>query len=307
MTEVKAGNTVIDVGNWDKVFFPDEGYTKGDLVEYYHKVADTMLPHIKNRAISMHRFPDGIEGESFFQKNAPKGTPDWVQTAEIGKKEGGKTNHVVCNDTRTLIYLANYGCITPHIWLSKIDSINNPDRLVFDLDPPGDDFSPVRRTAKRLKQFCEDELNLTPFLMTTGSKGLHVVLPLDGKDDFDHVREFAQDVAEYMAGTYSEEITTAVRKKKRGGKLFMDTARNAYAQTGVAPYSVRALPGAPVATPLEWDELSDSDLNARKYNIKNLFRRLGRKDDPWRDINRHKFSCRKASDKLEKLMKKASS
>jgi bifunctional non-homologous end joining protein LigD len=295
----KYGALTFHTSNEDKVFFPDNGITKGDLMDYYDRIAEYMLRHLKDRPLMMHRFPDGIRGMSFYHKEAPDYFPDWIETAVV-RKEGGEVSHVLCNNQATLVYLADQACITPHVWLSRKDRIHNPDRLIFDLDPPADDFAPVRSAALKMHELLDD-LGLESFLMTTGSRGLHVVVPLSRREDFDEVRRFARDVAGILAMQNPDEFTVEARKNKRGSRLYLDTARNAYAQTGVAPYSVRARTGAPVATPLDWHELSHSALSARTYTLPNIFRRLGSKEDPWQGLNRRGRSLETAIKKLNKI------
>jgi bifunctional non-homologous end joining protein LigD len=301
MGKLRFGRHTVETSNEDKVFFPDEKITKGDLIEYYQRIAETMLPYVKQRPLTMKRFPDGIEGESFFQKEIGDYFPDWIERATV-KKEGGKVTHVVCNNAATLVYLANQACIEPHVWLSTKDRPNHPDQLIIDLDPSGDDFAAVRFGARALKALFE-ELGLRPFLKTTGSRGAHVLAPLDRSADFDTVRRFAQDVARLLAQRHPDKLTIETRKAKRRGRLLLDTARNAYAQTAIAPYSVRAKPGAPVAAPLDWDELGDGNLDAQRYNIKNIFRRLGKKSDPWKGLSRLGRSLNAARSRLDEMLK----
>ncbi len=300
---MKFGRIYFKTTNENKLFFPDEGITKGDILNYYRKIAGLMVPHLKDRPLTMLRYPDGITGESFFQKQASHYFPGWIKKVRI-KKEGGTVNHVVCNNAPTLVYLANQACLTPHIWLSKTDKINYPDRMIFDLDPSDDDFNKVKQTARHLLNFLTQELKLNVFLMTTGSRGIHLIVPLFRNRSFDEVRSFAQNAAKVIAQKYPELITTEVRKEKRGSRVFIDTARNAYAQTAVAPYAVRALNGAPVAAPFEYNKLSDKDFNPRQYNIKNIFQKTGSGLNPWKDIGRKKNSLYKAENLLEKLLEK---
>lgn len=295
----RYGKITVETSNEDKVFFPDGGITKGDLIDYYDRISTHMLPLIKDRPLMMHRFPDGIRGKDFYHKDVPDYFPDWIDTVRV-KKENGTVTHAVCNKRATIVYLADQACITPHVWLSRRDKLENPDRLILDLDPPGDDFEPVRSAAFLVRDLLE-ELGLASLSMTTGSRGLHVVVPLDRQEDFDAVRRFARQVAEILAENHPDELTVEARKDKRGQRLFLDTARNAYAQTAVAPYSIRARKGAPVATPLDWQELKNKDLTSRSYTLSNIFRRLGSKDDPWQGINRRGRSLDKARKKLEKM------
>jgi bifunctional non-homologous end joining protein LigD len=278
---MKVGSHTIETSNEDKIFFPESGIIKGDLIHYYKDIAPIMLPHVQDRPITMHRFPDGIEGEGFYQKEIPDYFPQWMDRVRIKKKEGGENEQVVCNNAAALVYLANQACITPHVWLSRTDKLNYPDKLVFDLDPPGDEFEPVRKAAYTLKDMLK-ERRLTPFVMTTGSRGVHVVAPLDRSQDFDTVRTFAENLADVLAQDDPQYVTTEQRKPKRGSRVFLDMLRNSYAQTSVAPYAVRAKPGAPVATPLEWEELADT--TSQSYTIKTIFRKMGQKRDPWKSL-----------------------
>lgn len=278
----------LEISNPHKLYFPADDLTKGDLIAYYRRIAEVMLPHLRQRPIAMQRFPDGIEAEGFYQKEAPDYFPDWIERVPILVESQNEIQpQVVCNDAATLVYLVNQGCITPHAWLSRADNAYRPDRLIFDLDPPENeaenDFDLVLAAAHALRQALT-ALDLTPFVMTTGSRGLHVVAPLDSSVDFDTVRAFARQVADRLAEQQPDKFTTETRKAKRNGRLFLDYLRNAYAQTAVAAYAVRPLPGAPVATPLDWDELNRSDLHAQRYNVRNIFQRLGQKADPWADI-----------------------
>jgi bifunctional non-homologous end joining protein LigD len=213
------------------------------------------------------------------QKDVPDHFPDWVHRAEL-PKEGGTVRYVVCDDTATLVYLAGQACTTPHRFLSRTDRPDRPDRLVFDLDPPGDDFGLVREAARGMRALL-DELRLPSLLMATGSRGLHVVVPLDRREPFAVVRDFAHGVAETLAARDPDRLTTAARKSARGGRLYLDVQRNAYAQTAVAPYAVRALPGAPVAAPLSWADLDDRGLTAGRWTLGNVDELL--KENPWQD------------------------
>ncbi|MGW1744435.1 non-homologous end-joining DNA ligase [Streptomyces sp. NPDC002092] len=283
---VRAGRRTVEVHRADKVLFPGNGdgrakeYTKGDLVDYYRSAAPLMLPHLRGRPLMLERHPDGLDGPRFMQKNTPDNYPEWISRIEV-PKEGGTVCHTVCDDLATLLYLADQASLTLHRWLSRVGHLQRPDRMVFDLDPAGDDFAAVREAAALLGELL-DELQLPSALMTTGSRGLHVVVPLNGRHDFDEVREFARDVADTLAGAHPDRLTTAARKKERGDRLYLDVGRNAYAQTAVAPLTVRALPGAPVATPITWDQLDDPDLSARRWTIADAVEQA--RTDPWAGI-----------------------
>ncbi len=282
---MKVDSYEIELSNRDKVFFPAQNITKGDLVDYYKRIGDIMIPLISARPLTMHRFPDGIAKSGFYQQKMPGYFPDWFDRVEIEKKEGGSVTRPVCTRTADLVYLANQGCITPHIWLSRKDNLNNPDRMIFDLDPGAEDFKLVCRGALALREALQT-FDLVPFVMTTGSRGLHIVVPLKRGPDFDAVRKFARQKADQVAGDNPGEFTTEQRKEKREERLYIDTSRNAYGQTAVAPYAVRALEGAPAATPLEWEEIEQGKIDsAQKYSLNNIFRRLARKKDPWKDMD----------------------
>ncbi|MEU6280286.1 non-homologous end-joining DNA ligase [Streptomyces sp. NPDC047028] len=287
---IRAGRRTVRVRRPGKVLFPGAGegegdggakeYTKGDLADYYRSIAPYLLPHVRGRPLMLERCPDGVGGPRFMQKNTPEHYPDWITRAELAK-EGGTVTHLVCDDTATLVYLADQACVTLHRWLSRTDrgaGPDHPDRLVFDLDPEGDDFAAVRSAAARMRELLDD-LGLPSAPMTTGSRGLHLVVPLDGRADYDEVRRFARETAELAAERHPRDLTTAARKDARGGRLYLDVQRNAYAQTAVAPYSVRARPGAPVAVPLAWDQLDEPGLDARHWSIADALDQA--RTEPW--------------------------
>jgi bifunctional non-homologous end joining protein LigD len=276
----------VRISSPDKPLFPADGITKADLAAYYEQVAATMLPHIRERPLSLQRYPDGIEGEGFFQKNTPAHYPDWVRRVEVPKK-GGRLVHAYAANAETLVYLVGQNVITPHVWLSRADRIHRPDRLVIDLDPPpGSDFAAVRRAARRAGELLR-EIGLSPFAQVTGSKGIHVWTPVRRRADFEEVKGFVDALAGLLAARHPDELTTEFRKAERGGRILVDVLRNRYAQTAVPPYAVRARPGAPVATPIAWDELSSSRLRPDGWTVRTLPRRLGAKGDPWEGMQQH--------------------
>jgi bifunctional non-homologous end joining protein LigD len=292
----------VEISKPDKVLFPGDGITKAELGAYYERVAPFMLPHVKGRPLNLWQYPDGIEGKSFLRQQIPKHFPDWIARVEVSKK-GGSVTHAVAQKKETLIYLADQACITPHVWLSRVDKLDRPDRMVFDLDPSREDFAAVRRAARAAGDMLE-ELGLPRYAMTTGSRGVHVVVPLRRTHDTGEVRAFARDVARVLAARYPDALTVEARKAKRGDRILIDVARNGYAQTVVAPYAVRAKPGAPVATPIDWSELSDGRLSAQRYNVRNLFRRLDRDEDPWAGMGRDARSLGAARKRLDRLAAK---
>jgi bifunctional non-homologous end joining protein LigD len=301
MSKRRFGRHTVEISNADKVFFPDDGITKGDLIDYYEAVAEHILPWLRDRPLVLQRFPDGIEKQGFYQKQVAEHFPDWVSTVRVAKSGGEKQELVVCDEKATLVYLANLGCVALHPWLCRRDRLDHPDQLVVDLDPPPNgDFGAVRDAARACRELFE-ELELPVFLKTTGSKGLHLLVPLDRRADFDSVRGFAREAMALLAGRRPDALTTEVRKSKRRGRVFLDVARNAYAQTAVAPYSVRPLPGAPVAVPITWKELGR--VEPRRFTVKNLLRRLSQIEDPWKGLRRRASGLSRARRRLEKLRK----
>jgi bifunctional non-homologous end joining protein LigD len=279
---VRAGRRTIEVSSPGKLMFPAARLAKLDLVEHYARVAKLMVPLVHDHPVAMHAFPGGVGGPGYYMKEAPEHFPDWIKRVTV-KKRGGTITHVLANDAATLVYLANQNCITPHIWTSRADRVREPDRVVFDLDPPGPRFADVRAAARTLGDILRD-MGLAPFAMTTGSRGLHVTVPLRRGADYEEVREFARGVARVLADHDPRKLTTEVRKAKRDDRIFIDVGRNAYAQHAVAPYAVRPRPTAPVATPLDWSELSDRALKPDRWTIKSIIPRLD--DNPWATFRR---------------------
>jgi bifunctional non-homologous end joining protein LigD len=279
-TAIRAGGHTVRINRPDKVLFPADGLTKADLAGYYRTVARRMLPQLRGRPLTLQRFPGGIEESGFVQKDTPDHFPAWITRARLPKQQGGTVAYPLCADSATLVYLADQATVTLHRFLSKADDPEHPDRMVFDLDPAADDFAAVRGAAHLLHELL-DELALPSTVMTTGSRGLHVIVPLDGRADFEESRAFARAVAEVLAGRSPDTLTTEARKAARRDRLYVDVQRNAYGQTAVAPYSVRPLPGAPVAAPLSWDDVDDPGLTARRWTVRDADALV--KDNPWRE------------------------
>ena len=296
--KIKAGRRTIEISNPDKVLFPDDGFTKADLAEYYLAVAPVMTPHTKDRLATMERFPGGIGKQRFYNKDAPKYFPDWIERVRVPKK-GGSVNHVVINDAATLVYLAQQNCITPHVTVHRTDDLEHPDQVMFDLDPSTDDFSVVRETALSLREVL-DELGLHSVVKTSGSRGLHIVVPLDRSAPFPEVRTFAFDLAELMTARDPDRVTVEFSKEERGDRLFMDYMRNAFGQTAVAPYGVRARTGAPVAMPIDWSEV-DEELDPRAWSIVTAVERVRSEGDPWKGWRRRARGLGASRRKLDGL------
>lgn len=294
---VAVGGRNVDVSNAEKVLYPEDGITKADLAKYYKQIAKHMLPHLKDRPIAMERYPDGIGGERFFQKNVPAYFPKWVSRVRV-RKQRGSLQQVVVDQAATLVYLANQACLTVHAFLSRADRVNYPDQLMFDLDPPGNEFELARQIALDLRQLLEDDLGLPTFVKTSGGDALHVAVPLDRSEDFDAARSFATDIARLLAQRDPDRVTVEQRKQKRGKRLFVDVMRNAYAQTAVPAYTLRARNKAPVATPLDWNEVRDSKLRADRFTIHTILARVARKADPWKGMARRARSLSAARRRL---------
>jgi bifunctional non-homologous end joining protein LigD len=289
----------VEISKPDKVLFPDDPahkytVTKLDLAKYYDAVADEMLPHLRGRPVNMQRFPDGISGMAFYEKKVPSHFPDWVHTVEV-HTEDGTQRQVVVDDRRSLVYLAQQACLTPHTWLCTEKDLEHPDQLIFDLDPSDDSLAKVRK-ATRLVGELLDDLGLTTYLKTTGSRGYHVLVPLRPALDFDEVRDFARTCAQRLVDQAPDLLTLEQRKAKRGDRVFVDIGRNAYGQTAVPAYAVRARPGAPVSTPIPWDELSK--VKPAQFTVRSVRRRLAGRDCPWKGVRRHAQSLTRARKKL---------
>ncbi len=299
MARRRIGCREVETSNADKVLFPADGITKGAVIDYYLKVAATLLPHLAGRPLTLQRFPDGIGTDGFYQKAVPDYFPDWVNRVQVATATESQWQ-VICSDAATLAYLGQQACITPHAWLSRRDCLDRPDRLVFDLDPPDGDFAAVRAAAFRVRALLE-QLELPAYVMTTGSRGVHVVVPLQPASGFDAVRDFARRLAAELARRHPQSLTVAQRKRERAGRVYIDTGNNAYGQTVVAPYALRARDGAPVATPLTWEELADRATHARRWTLRSIPRRLGQREDPWARIDADAVSLAGACERLAAL------
>jgi bifunctional non-homologous end joining protein LigD len=299
--EITAGGIAVPLSHPDKVLFPADGITKEDLARYYADVAGLMLPWLRDRPVTLVRFPDGLGGQRFFQKNTPSYFPGWIRRVTV-PKEGGQVEHVVCDKPATLVYLANQACIEIHEFTSRADKLDAPDQMVFDFDPPdATRFADVRRAALWARDLLADDLGLTSFVRTTGGRGLHVHVALNRRADFDAVREFAHRAAVVLARRHPDVITTEQRKDKRGDLIYADMMRNAYAQTVTASYGVRARPGAPVATPLSWAELADDTLDPGRFTLRTVRARLTGGPDPWAGFADSRHGLTEAGKRLAKL------
>jgi len=284
-TTLRAGRRRVRISNPGKVLFPDDGITKEDLARYYSAVAPAMVPHVRDRPLNLWRWNTGIDNDVVIQQAIPKGAPDWVKRVTVPRRRGGDITHAVGGEAATLVWLANQNCITPHVWTARADKPDQPDRIVFDFDPPDDSdhlhLDAIRAGALAIGDLLREK-GLQPFAMTSGSRGIHVVAPLRRGPDSDTVRTVAGEWAEELAARLPDQLTTSWRKEGRGGRVLVDAARNTYAQTAVAAYAVRAKPGAPVATPLFWDEIPDAE--PRGWTLRDVPARLEERGDPWKGI-----------------------
>jgi len=280
--EIRADGRTITVTHGDRVVFPESGVTKGEIVEHYHRVARRMLPHLRGRPVSIQRFPGPQGSTPIYQKAIPSHFPEWINRVTV-PKVGGTVTHVVCDNASTLVYITNQGCITPHVWLSRIPRLELPDRMVIDLDPGAGGVTDARFAAHIARDVLS-EAGLVPHLMSTGSRGYHVVVPLRPQAEFEEVRAIAYGLAEVMTQRAPDRLTTEFYKEKRAGRLFLDCNRNAWAQTAVPAYAVRPRPSASVAVPLDWDELETTAPDA--WTVRNIAERLDQ-PDPWKAFGPH--------------------
>ncbi len=283
----------------EKVLFPDDGITKGELAAYYEAMAPVMLPHIRNRPVTMERFPAGIGKKGFFQKDVSTGFPDWLQRVEVPKKDG-VVHHPIVTDTRSLLWLANQNNITPHVWTSRAPDVHHPDICVFDLDPSREQPDVLRRAALALRDLL-DELGLPSWIKTSGSKGFHIAVPLDCSLGFGDVERFAHGVGALLVQRDSANLTQEFHKVDRRGRILVDTGRNGYSATFAAAYAVRAKPGAPVSAPCTWQEVERGKAGPTTFTLKNMPARVERVGDVWADMRRRRRSLTSAIRKLGQL------
>ena len=281
----------------EKVLFPDDGITKGALAAYYEAVASIMIPHIKGRPITMERFPSGIGHKGFIQKDVSKGFPSWLERVEVPKKDG-TVHHPIAGDTRSLLWLANQNCITPHVWTSRAPDLFYPDICVFDLDPSKDDADALRGAALALRDLLS-ELGLESWVKTSGSKGFHIVVPLDGKADFGAVHGFAHTIGTVLVSRDPKRLTQEFSKADRGGRILIDTGRNGYSATFAAPYAVRAKRGAPISAPCTWEEVESGKVAPQTFTITTIADRIERVGDLWADMRKRRYSLRAKAKRLE--------
>lgn len=270
--------------------FPDDGITKGELAAYYETIAPYMLPHLRGRPITMERYHRGIGAEGFFQKDVTKSFPTWLERVEVPKK-GGTVHHPIAGDVQSLLWLANQNTVTPHVWTSRAPDLFHPDVCVFDLDPAVDNATEVRAAALELRDLL-GELGLRSWVKTSGSKGFHIAVPLDGKADFGEVEAFAHEVGRVLVKRDPSRLTQEFSKVDRGGRILVDTGRNGYSATFAAAYAVRAKPGAPVSAPCTWEEMESGEVAPRTFTLRTMAARVAAAGELWADMAAHPQSIR---------------
>src|SRR5262245_27067481 len=276
----------------EKVLFPTDGITKGQLAAYYEMIAPVMLPHIVRRPVTMERFPAGIGKKGFLQKDVSKGFPEWLQRVEVPKKDG-VVHHPIVTDTRSLLWLVNQNSITPHVWTSRAPNVYYPDICVFDLDPSVDDAARLRDAALAVRALL-DELGLPSWLKTSGSKGFHIVVPLDGKANLGDVARFAHGVGALLVKRDPKNLTQEFHKIDRGVRILVDTGRNGWSATHAAVYAVRARSGAPVSAPCTWEELESGKVGPRTFTLRNMEARIREVGDLWSGMRTKRRSLGRA-------------
>jgi bifunctional non-homologous end joining protein LigD len=263
----------------EKVLFPDDGISKGELAAYYEAVAPLMLPHLQGRPVTMERYPSGIGHEGFWQKSVSRGFPPWLQRVDVPKKEG-VVHHPLATDARSLLWMANQNAVTLHVWPSRVPDLTHPDVCVFDLDPAADDPATARAATLEVRGLLA-ELGLRCWVKTTGSKGFHVVVPLDGAATFDEVAAFAHRAGALLVKRHPDRLTQEFLKVDRAGRVLVDTGRNGWSATFAAAYTVRARPGAPVSAPCTWEEVEHGEVEPRSFTLRSMGRRLDAVGELW--------------------------
>jgi bifunctional non-homologous end joining protein LigD len=266
----------------EKVLFPEDGITKGELAAYYEAVGGVMVPHIRRRPVTMERFPNGLGKKGFIQKDVSKGFPDWLKRVELPKK-GGSVNYPLANDARSLQWMANQNAITLHVWPSRAPSVERPDLCVLDLDPSREEPEVLRDAMLTLRGVLE-ELGHASWVKTSGSKGFHVVIRLPARTTFDKSAALADRVAALLVERRPRALTTAFSKADRADRIFIDTARNRAGATFAAAYTVRAKAGAPVSAPCTWQEIEDGTVHPQTFTLRTMPERLAQVGDLWHDL-----------------------
>jgi len=285
----------------EKVLFPADGITKGDLAAYYEAVATLIVPYVKGRPITMERFPAGIDKKGFIQKDVSKGFPAWLERVEVPKKDG-TVHYPLVTDTRSLLWVVNQNTITPHVWISRAPKLDAPDVCVFDLDPTEEEQPGVLRAAAlALRTVLEDDLGLPTWVKTSGSKGFHIVVPLDGKSSMGEVAAFTSAVGTLLVSRDPKHLTQEFHKKDRGGRILVDTGRNGFSATHASVYAVRAKAGAPISAPCTWDEIAAGTVEPRTFTLRTMPARIEAVGDLWSDLRKRGRSLKRPIAALRRL------
>jgi bifunctional non-homologous end joining protein LigD len=291
----------------EKVLFPESGITKGELCDYYRTIAPLMLPHLRGRPVTMDRYPAGIGKKGFIQKNVEKGFPAWLQRVAVERRDekiGGVVHYPVADDARALVWFANQNSITPHVWTSRAPRLEHPDLCVFDLDPPGDESATLAAAALRVRDLLH-ELGMSTFVKTSGSKGFHIVVPLDGQAAYPAVWRFAHGAGAVLVKRYPDVFTQEFIKADRGGRIFVDTGRNAPGATFAAVYAVRPKPDAPISAPCTWREIEQGSVVPRTFTLRTMAARIAEVGDLWRDLDGQARPLSESIERLERLLTKS--
>ncbi len=288
----------------EKVLFPDSGITKGELCTYYEAVAPLMLPHVRGRPITMERFPAGIEKKGFIQKDVSKGFPSWLERVEVENRNDNVRDSVhypLVTDARSLVWLANQNSITQHVWISRVPKLYQPDLCVFDLDPSEEDPAALRTAALAVRELL-DEFGLPSFVKTSGSKGFHILIPLDGEGEADSAWRFAHGAGAVLVKRHPELLTQEFIKADRGRRIFVDTGRNLPGATFAAVYAVRPKPGAPVSAPCTWQELEQATVGPQTFKLRTMAARIADVGELWSSLDDRRCSLREPTEKLRTLL-----
>jgi bifunctional non-homologous end joining protein LigD len=286
----------------DKVLFPEDGITKGDLAAYYETMAPVILPHLRGRPVTMERYPAGIGEKGFWQKDVSRGFPSWLKRVEVPKKDG-VVHHPIVTDTRSLLWITNQNTVTQHVWAARVPDLYHPDLCVFDLDPSRDDAAALREAVVALRDLLE-ELTLPSWVKTTGSKGFHIVVPLDGTTPIDVVAHFAHTVGTLFVTRAPDRLTEEFSKADRNGRIYVDTGRNGYSATFAAAYTVRARRGAPVSAPCTWEEIERGDVHPGTFTLRNMPERVKKAGDVWAGMRRRARSLKGPLERLSRLVQR---
>lgn len=284
----------------EKVLFPDDGITKGELAEYYAAVASVMLPHLRGRPVTMERFPAGLSRKGFIQKDVSRLAAAWVERVEVPKKDGTSV-YALVNDERALLWMTNLNTITPHVWVSRVPELDAPDLCVFDLDPSEEDEVALRAAALLVRATL-DELGLPSAIKTSGSKGFHIVVPLDGATDYQAVWRFSHAVGALLVKRHATIFTQEFIKADREGRILVDTGRNGFGATFAAAYAVRPRNGAPVSMPCHWEAVATGAVGPRTFTLRNVPQRVAEAGDAWADLHARPLSLTPAIAKLSTLL-----